>query len=295
MRARGGRVPHGIVGPAALSRPPGPATLKTLLVASVLAYAGMAAMLWLAQESILFYPQPVRGSPAAPPGWTLEKVTLAAADATPLEGVLVLPPGALASRSPAVIYFGGNAEEVTAYAHEVDRYYGRRAVLLVNYRGYGGSGGRPGEKALVADALAIYDWAAKRADLDPDRLCVHGRSLGSGVAVQLAVARSPRCVVLTSPFGSLAEVGKSHYPWLPVGWLLRHRFESAAHARHLKVPALVIYGGVDTIIGPEHSERLAAAWGAPVERLRIDGLGHNDLDLDPRYARAIAAFLDRHL
>ncbi|HEX4944393.1 MAG TPA: alpha/beta fold hydrolase [Usitatibacteraceae bacterium] len=261
----------------------------------MLAYAGMAAMLWLAQESILFYPQPVRGSPAAPPGWSLEEVALTAADATPLRGVLLLPPGEPASRRAVVIYFGGNAEEVTAYAPEAERHYGRRAVLLVNYRGYGKSGGRPGEKALVADALAIHDWAVKRADLDPGRICVHGRSLGSGVAVQLAAARPLRCIVLTSPFGNLAQVGKSHYPWLPVGWLLRHRFESAQHARHLKIPALVIYGGADTIIGPEHSERLADAWGVPAERLRIEGLGHNDLDLDPRYARTIAAFLDRTL
>lgn len=261
----------------------------------MLAYAGMVAFLWFAQDSILFYPQPSRGTPAAPPGWSLEKVSLVAADGTPLAGVLVVPPREPGSRSAAILYFGGNAEEVTAYAREAERHYGRRAVLLVNYRGYGDSGGRPGEQALVADAIALHDWAARRADLDPARFCVHGRSLGSGVAVQLAAARHLRCAVLTSPFESLAAVGRSHYPWMPVGWLLRHRFDSAALAGGLDIPALVIYGGADTIIAPEHSERLAAAWGGPVERVRLDGFGHNDIDLEPRYAQTIAAFLDRHL
>lgn len=253
----------------------------------------MVAMLWLAQDRLLFFPQPLRGAPSAPPGWTLEKVSLAATDGTPLAGVLALPPGAATVPRAAVLYFGGNAEEVTAHAREAEMTYGRRAVLLVNYRGYGESGGAPGEHALVADAIALHDWAARRADLDPARLCVHGRSLGSGVAVQLAAARPVRCVVLTSPFESLVAVGKSHYPWMPVGWLLRHRFESIRHAAALRVPALFVYGGSDTIIAPAHAERLAAAWGGPVERLRLDGFGHNDLDLNPRYASAIAAFLDR--
>ncbi|MCM2328468.1 MAG: hypothetical protein NDI88_11305 [Lysobacter sp.] len=254
----------------------------------------MAAFLWLSQDSMIFLRQPSRGPAVAPPGWTLEKVSLAAADGTPLAGVLLLPPGAAGTRQPAVLYFGGNAEEVTAYAADAERRYGRRAVLLMNYRGYGASGGKPGEKALVADAISHYDWAARRPDLDPARFCAHGRSLGTGVAVQLAAARRLRCVVLTSPFESLAAVGGTHYPWLPVRLLLRHRFESAAVAGRITAPALVAYGAEDDIIPAEHSERLAAAWGGPVERLRIDGHGHNDLDLDPRYAPAIAAFLDRH-
>ena len=252
-------------------------------------------MLWLAQESLLFFPQPVRGTPSAPAGWTLAKVSLTAADGTPLAGVLLLPPGAPGTRHATVLYFGGNAEEATSQAREAERTYGRRAVLLVNYRGYGESGGRPGEKALVADALALYDWAAGRPDLDPSRFCAHGRSLGSGVAVQLAAARSLRCVILTSPFESLAAVGKSHYPWVPVSWLLRHRFASAEHAGAMTIPALVAFGAADTIIPAAQSERLASLWGGPVERLRLEGFGHNDLDLDPRYAGAIAAFLDRHL
>jgi pimeloyl-ACP methyl ester carboxylesterase len=90
-------------------------------------------------------------------------------------------------------------------------------------------------------------------------------------------------------------VGRTHYPWLPVGTLLRHRFDSAALAPRLRVPSLFVYGAADDIIPAERSESLAAAWGGPVERLRIEGHGHNDLDFDPRYAPAIEAFVGRHL
>lgn len=271
--------------------------MKVILLAAVLAYAGMAAFMWLTQDSQLFFPQPTRGNAAAPPGWSLEKVAIDAVDGTRLAGVLVKPPAdpSAMPRAGLLIHFGGNAEEVTTYAGEAQRQYGRRAVLLVNYRGYGDSGGKPGEKALVADALALYDWAAKRADVDATRICAHGRSLGTGVAVQLAAARPLRCVILTSPFESLVAVGKTHFGWLPVDLLLRHRFDSLAHASGMKSPALVIYGSADTIIPAAHSERLAAAWGGPVQRVRLEGFGHNDIDLNPRYAEAMVAFLDRHL
>ena len=214
-------------------------------------------------------------------------------DGTRLAGVLAMP--AAVAKPPLVIYFGGNAEEVTAYAAQAQALYGPRAALFVNYRGYGASAGRPGEAALVADGAEIYDWAGKRTDIDASRIALHGRSLGTGVAVQVAAARPARCVVLTSPFASALGVARELYPWLPVAWLLRHPFDSAARAPAIKVPALIITGSADTVIKPHHSEKLAKAWGGAVERLSLEGFGHNDLDLHPGYASAIRSFLDRCL
>jgi fermentation-respiration switch protein FrsA (DUF1100 family) len=247
---------------------------------------------WFAQERLMFFPRAAMGAARAPPGWQLEDVRIVAHDGTALTGVLVRP---AAPRGPLVIYFGGNAEEATEFASSAHEGHGDRAVLLVNYRGYGGSGGSPGEKALVADALEIYDWAARRADVDPGRIAVHGRSLGSGVAVQLAAARPVRCVVLTTPFASALDVARAAYPWLPVALLMRHPFDSLAHAPRLAMPALVLMGEADRVIPVEHSERLAAAWGGPVERLRLPGFGHNDLDVHPGYHAAIKTFLERCL
>jgi fermentation-respiration switch protein FrsA (DUF1100 family) len=241
---------------------------------------------------MMFFPRPAAQRPAAPRGWRLEDVSITAADGTRLVGVMAMPPVA---RPPLVIYFGGNAEEVTAFAPLVADVYGERAVLLVNYRGYGESGGKPGETALVADGAALFDWAAQRGDVDASRIAIHGRSLGSGVAVQVAALRPAKCVVLTSPFDSALEVAKAIYPWLPVSLLIRHPFDSVARAPRIVVPALFLMGEADTLIPIAHSERLAAAWGGPVERVSFKGFGHDDLDLNPGYRAALRGFLDRHL
>lgn len=266
--------------------------MKFLLLAAVLGYLAVLALVWAAQERLMFYPQPAAPLPAAPAGWRLEEVVLAAHDGTRLAGVLLLPP---AARASLVIYLGGNAEEVTGFAAEAAQAYGERAVLLVNYRGYGRSQGRPGEKALVADAVELYDWAARRPDIDAARIALHGRSLGTGVAVQLAAARPARCLVLTSPFASVRDVAREVYPWLPVGWLMRHPFDSAVHAPKLEVPALMLMGEADTLVAPRHSERLAGLWGGPVERASLARVGHNDVQAHPEYHRTIRTFLDRCL
>ena len=261
-------------------------------MAAVVIYAAIAGVVWLAQDHLIFHPQPAGAKGTAPPGWRGEDVSFTTGDGTRLAGLLLLPP---MQRAPLVVYFGGNAEEVTGYAAGVAAIYGQRAVLLVNYRGYGASGGAPSEKALVSDAAELFDWAARRNDVDVGRVAVHGRSLGTGVAVQLAAARPVRCVVLTSPFASALDVARENYPWLPVAAMLRHPFDSASRAPDVKAPLLLLTGSADTVIPPRHSEKLASRWGGPVERVALEGFGHNDLDLSPRYAQSIRAFLDRCL
>ena len=290
MRSRDRRLPHGRLGPAALRLTLD--TLKLVVAAVAIVYAAIVVVVWFLQERLLFYPQAVTVPPRAPDGWRMENVAFTAHDGTRLAGTLVLP---AAARAPLVIYFGGNAEEVTGFAHAARETYGERAVLLVNYRGYGASEGKPTETALVSDAVELYDWARGRADIDGERIAVHGRSLGSGVAVQLAAARPVRCVILTTPFESALDVAKEVYPWLPVSLLMRHPFDSARRAPAIHVPALLLTGGADTLIPKHHAERLAAVWGGPVEHLSFEGFGHNDIDLAPPYAQAIHAFLDRHL
>ena|SRR5688572_476794 len=268
------------------------ALLKTVLLAVAIGYIAIAALVWFAQERLIFMPVGVRAPPQAPPGWRLEKVSVAAHDGTRLAGVLLVPP---VSRAPLVIYYGGNAEEVTAYAAQANASYGPTALLLMNYRGYGESAGSPGEKALISDALQIFDWAAARPDIDPARIALHGRSLGTAIAVPVAAAKPAKCVVLTSPFASALDVAAEIYPWLPVSWMLRHPFDSARLAPGIPVRALILAGESDNIIPKRHSDRLAALWGGPVERASFKGFGHNDLDLNPRYGLAIREFLGRCL
>jgi pimeloyl-ACP methyl ester carboxylesterase len=98
-------------------------------------------------------------------------------------------------------------------------------------------------------------------------------------------------VVLVSPYDSLVEIGRQHYPWLPVGWLLRHRFDSTAAARRVTVPLLTLVGTADSIVAPRRSRALHEAWGGPKTWVAIEGAGHNDLDASPDYWDAIGRFL----
>lgn len=266
--------------------------MKLILLSGFVIYLGVVGAVWLMQDRLMFYPRPAGPTPPAPPGWRLEEVAFTTRDGTPLAGVLVRPSVA---KPGVVLYFGGNAEEVTAFASNVPQTYGERAVLLMNYRGYGSSGGSPGETALVSDAIELFDWAVARKDLDAERIAVHGRSLGSGVAVQVAAAKPVRCVVLTSPFTSALDVAREIYPWLPVSMLMRHVFDSGAHAPKLRMPALILMGDADTLIPKKHSQRLAGLWGGAVEQESFAGFGHNDLDMNPRYHAAIRNFLERCL
>ena len=265
--------------------------LKSLAFIAIASYLGLAALLWLLQEKLLFHPQPIYTRAVSPTGWTVEDVRITARDGTKLAGVLMKPPG---DRAPLVIYYGGNAEEVTGWARGADQ-YGARAVLLMNYRGFGESDGKPSEAALVSDALEVFDWAARRPDIDPARIALHGASLGSGVAVQTAAQRPAKVLMLASPYDSILEVARSRWPYLPIAWILRHPFDSTVHAPRLKMPALVLYGTADTLIDRGQSERLAGLLGGPVQRVPLEGLDHNDVAGSPAYFPAIAGFLDRHL
>jgi pimeloyl-ACP methyl ester carboxylesterase len=120
---------------------------------------------------------------------------------------------------------------------------------------------------------------------------VFGRSLGSGVAVQLAAQRPVAGVILVAPFDSLVEVGKHHYPFLPVNWMLRHRFDSVALAPTIKAPLLCIVATDDEIIPAVHSKRLYDAWGGEKRWLGLEGAGHNSTDDAANYWSSIRKFL----
>ena len=192
-----------------------------------------------------------------------------------------------------VLYFGGNAEEVSWMLDAVAVETPDVSWLLADYRGYGQSGGRPSEKALVADALALYDYAARLPGVDTKRIHAFGRSLGSGVAVALAAERPLAGLVLVTPFDSLAAVAKRYYWYLPVDWMLRHRFASVALAPRLATPLLCLVAERDEVIPPVHAERLFEAWGGTKRKVVLGSSVHNTTDSAPAFWPAIRNFLEK--
>lgn len=243
---------------------------------------GFPLLMYLAQDNLIFFPQPqgeARRAQIASQR-AVESLFIDAADGTRLHAWHV-------KGEPLVMYFGGNAEEVSWMLDDAARRAPGTGWLLVDYRGYGSSGGSPSENALVADALRWYD------HISPEhrKIYLFGRSLGSGVAVQLAAHRPVAGVILVAPFDSLVAVGKRHYPFLPVDWMLKHRFDSITLAPQIRPPLLCIVATADEIIPAEHSKRLYDAWGGEKRWVALEGAGHNSTDNAANYWTSIAAFL----
>jgi hypothetical protein len=259
--------------------------LEPVLTITALVVIGFPLLVYLAQDSLVFHPQPIaeaqRAALAQRPA--VESLFIDAADGTRLHAWHARGKSA----DTLVMYFGGNAEEVSWMLDDAARRTPDAGWLLVDYRGYGASQGSPSEKALTADALRWYD----RVSGQYKATYVFGRSLGSGVAVQLAAQRPVAGVVLVAPFDSMVEVGKRHYPFLPVSWLLKHRFESAALARGIKAPLLCIVAMRDEIIPAEHSRRLYDAWAGEKRWVGLQGAGHNSTDTAANYWTSIADFI----
>jgi len=248
------------------------------------------AALFLLQDSMIFLPPPAPAS--GPRGEHVAEVKVPVGGGLVMSGWLAASSAPLPGRRvPLVIYFGGNAEEVSYLAGMASK-FSPWSVLAVNYRGYGGNPGNPGERALFEDALALYDWAAARPDVDPDRIVVMGRSLGSGVAVHVASERKPAGVVLVTPYDSVREVAQTLYPFVPVSVLLRHPFDSLAKAPNIRRPMLALVAGQDQVIPPRHARRLYEAWGGARQWREMAAASHDSISEDPAYWSAIAAFLE---
>lgn len=240
-------------------------------------YILLCVYVYARQRSLIYYPTPASRSGVG------EAVAFPVPGAV-LQLWVVRRPG-----SSAVLYFGGNAEAVAGSAEELARAAPDRTWVFVNYRGYGGSTGAPSEKALVSDALAVWD--SVRAEYS--EVAVVGRSLGSSVAVQLAAARPVSRAVLVTPFDSLVSVGQEALPWLPVSWLARDRFDSLNYAPRVSCPTLTLNAGNDEIIGARHAERLVAAFRPRgISVIEVPGAGHNDIQLWPQYGATIGSFLN---
>lgn len=261
----------------------------------------LLGLLWTFQRRLIYLPFPDRVAPTAEVLPEAEEVAFSTPDGLRLEGWFIPAPGETTSspdqspgRGPGVIVFNGNAgnrSHRAPLANALSR--SGLSVLLFDYRGYGKNPGRPTERGLAADALAARSYLASRRGVDPDRLVYFGESLGAAVALGLALETPPAALVLRSPFTSLAEVAKVHYPYLPVQLLLRDRYPSLERIRRIDAPVLVLIAGQDEIIPPHHSHRLYEAAEEPKRLAVIPGVGHNHPEMlsGPRLIREVVDFL----
>jgi pimeloyl-ACP methyl ester carboxylesterase len=237
------------------------------ITAIALAYVAVCVFVFAIQRSLIYYPQP------SSLGGRDTTVTLPVADAHVVASVRERP------GANAVVYFGGNAEDVTQSIAGLEAAFPAHALYLLHYRGYGHSAGTPSEAALVGDGLTLFDLAQRgHASVE-----VVGRSLGSGIAVQVAAARPAARLALVTPYDSLVAIASAHFPVLPVAWLLRDRFESDRHAASVDAPTLLIAADRDEVIPRASTERLLAHFKPGVAALRVVAGDHNSVSEQPDY------------
>jgi pimeloyl-ACP methyl ester carboxylesterase len=251
-------------------------TVVSLFVIAAVIYLGLGAWVYAMQRSQIYFPVPESRRPDAQVLWI-------ESEGERLKIWFVQRAG-----SKALIYFGGNAEDVAGNIEVFSAAFPDRSLFLVNYRGYGGSSGRPAEAALFADALAIFDHVRR----EHSEIAVMGRSLGSGVSVFVASERPVEQLVLVTAFDSLVNVARAHIRFLPIGLLMRDRYESANRAGRVKAPVLIVVANEDEIVPRAQSEALIKAFPASQVRVEVvPGVGHNTLDESPAYLRSVRRFL----
>jgi uncharacterized protein len=193
----------------------------------------------------------------------------------------------------AVLYFHGNAGNLSWRGNSlaIIRDQLQEPVLIIDYPGYGKSGGQPGELGCYAAADAAYDWLTKTKGIAGENIVIYGASLGGAVAVDLACRKPCRALVLIKTFTSAPDVGQSTLPFLPIRWIMRNRFDSLSKISHCKQPVFIGHGDADRIVPFSHGERLYQAVPGKKKFLRLTGADHND-PLPWEFFAALKQFLN---
>ena len=259
--------------------------LAWLIVIAAAGYAGVLLLMYVFQRAMMYFPDPRRIAPAQAGLPQADEVTLTSSDGEKLIAWYVPARG----DKPLVIYFQGNAEGLLARA-------GRFAwmiadgdgLLALNYRGFGGSSGKPTEDGLIRDATAAYEFA--RARYPAKRIVLFGESLGTAVAVALAAGHEIGALILDAPFTSAADVGAAAYPFAPVRRLMKDKFRSDERIGRVAAPLLVLHGDADRIVPSRFGEALFALAREPKRLVRFPQGGHVNLD-DYGAVPVVRAFL----
>lgn len=268
--------------------------LKVLLVLAATAFAlyvAVLALMWWKQEALLFYPEPL------PPDHPLARAPDLHERTVEVEGARL---SVLHLKLPAprgvVFYLHGNAGNLASWSAEADFFRAANFDLVMpDYRGFGKSTGRIADVGQLRDDVRAA-WAAFAGDYAGRPVVIAGRSLGTGLAADLAEhlanrGQPPALTVLITPYASLRAMTADVYPWVP-GLLLRYPLDTARHLPRIPGPVLLLHAERDTLIGLHHAHALQRA--APAARLVVvPGADHNNLQAAPAYREALHGALSR--
>jgi fermentation-respiration switch protein FrsA (DUF1100 family) len=260
------------------------------LAAPVGLYAFLCGWVYRYQARLVYFPARVVAWTPEHIGLAYEEVTVRASDGVALSAWL-LP--AAVEEAPWVLLChgnGGNISHRLSYLRLLHRLPAH--VLIFDYRGYGSSEGVPTEAGLYRDARAAWDFLCRERGVDPSRIVLLGESLGAAVACALAVEVEPAGLVMQSTFSSVTSMGRRLYPWLPIGLLCRHRFDSSSRIGRVRCRKLFLHSPDDDVVPYAEGRALYEAAPEPKAWVELAG-GHNvDPTDQPALWEALRRFTD---
>lgn len=261
------------------------AALKWTAIIALCLYVGTAALLYLRQRSLMYFPETIHTSPAQAGLPEAEEVPLTASDGVHITAWYVAPQDG----KPVIVYFHGNGGALRYSVARFRKLVGAGIGLVaLEYRGYGGNPGSPSERGLIADGKAAYAFAA--AHYPAKQIVLWGQSLGSGVAVAIAAQEPVGRVILEAPFTSAAAVASLHYWYMPVRLLMKDQFHSDRLIGKVTASLLILHGVHDHVVPFAMGERMFELANKPKHIVRFLDGGHEDLDANGALD-AVARFL----
>jgi len=270
--------------------------LMSVVSAFAIGYAVLAAILFFYQPNLLYFPgMPTRQIQATPAdiGLDFESVTLTTADDETLDAWFIPADSARG----ALLFFHGNAGNNSHRLDSIRLFHELGlSVLIFDYRGYGQSTGKPTEKGTYRDAAAAWQYLVEQRGISPERIILFGRSLGGSIAADLATRQPAAGVILESAFTSVPDIAAQLYPWLPVRWLSRYRYNTKKKLADIHSPVLIVHSRNDEIIPYSNGEHLFEAANDPKLFLELRG-GHNDgfMVSGDSYFRGLEVFINEVL
>lgn len=264
--------------------------LMQFLTIAIATYALIVAALYVGQRRLLYLPDRTRTDPAEAGAPDMREVTIETSDGLSLLAWY----RAAQNGHETLVFFHGNAGGLASRADKIRPYldagYG---VLLPAYRGYSGNPGTPDEEGLYRDGRAALAYLTGNGVAAGD-IVLHGESLGTGIAVQMAIEQPIAALILEAPFTSMPAAAQHHYFWLPAKWLVRDRYDNLGKIDRVNAPLLIVHGEADRVVPTEMGRRLYEAANEPKQVRILAGAGHVDGN-DFGLADETLSFLARHL
>lgn len=259
------------------------------------AYGGLSLWLFVFQSNLVFYPETGREISATPDqiGLPYEDIHLKTSDGISLHGWHIPAP----QPRGTVLFLHGNAGNISHRLDSVQMFQRLGySTLIFDYRGYGNSGGKPTEEGTYMDAEAAWRHLTEQRHIPSCRIVLFGESLGGAVGAWLAARQKPAALVIASGFTSVPDLGQQFYPYLPVRWLARIRYDTREYLRSVTAPVLIAHSPEDDIIPFEHGQALFAVANPPKQFLELAG-GHNDgfIFMREAWVRVLGDFLGEHM